>query len=106
MKESAGRRAGPDTRPGLTCRETTITLGDIPFSTMMMRRGYLDSGQRRRAPDVPLSDIDLGSWDFWARDDDVRDGAFATLRREAPVSWHPRAFVGEELRTRAGATGR
>jgi len=23
-------------------------------------------------PDVPLSDIDLGSWDFWALDDDIR----------------------------------
>ena len=45
-------------------------------------------------PDVPMSDIDLGSWDFWARDDDLRDGAFATLRREAPVSWHPE-FVQE-----------
>jgi hypothetical protein len=39
-------------------------------------------------PDVPLSDIDLGSWKFWVQDDDVRDGAFATLRREAPVSFH------------------
>lgn len=38
-------------------------------------------------PDVPLSDIDLGSWDFWALDDDTRDGAFATLRREAPISF-------------------
>jgi cytochrome P450 len=40
-------------------------------------------------PDVPLSDINLGSWDFWALDDDLRDGAFTTLRREAPVSQHP-----------------
>src|SRR5579859_619741 len=39
-------------------------------------------------PDVPLSDIDLGSWKFWVADDDLRDGAFATLRREAPVSFH------------------
>src|SRR5690349_20697618 len=37
---------------------------------------------------VPLADIDLGSWKFWQRDDDFRDGAFATLRREAPVSFH------------------
>ncbi len=36
-------------------------------------------------PDVPLSDIDLGAWKFWGRDDDFRDGAFATLRREAPI---------------------
>ncbi|MCV7222355.1 cytochrome P450 [Mycolicibacterium elephantis] len=39
-------------------------------------------------PDVPLADIDLGSWEFWGLDDDIRDGAFATLRREAPVSFH------------------
>ncbi|MDT5336567.1 MAG: methyl-branched lipid omega-hydroxylase [Mycobacterium sp.] len=45
-------------------------------------------------PDVPMSDINLGSWDFWALDDEVRDGAFATLRREAPVSLQPE-FVRE-----------
>ncbi|MCV7068501.1 cytochrome P450 [Mycolicibacterium farcinogenes] len=38
-------------------------------------------------PPVPLAEIDLGSLDFWARDDDVRDGAFATLRRDAPISF-------------------
>ncbi|WP_408633207.1 cytochrome P450 [Mycobacterium hippophais] len=40
-------------------------------------------------PDIPLADVDLGSWDFWSYDDDIRDGAFATLRREAPISFHP-----------------
>jgi cytochrome P450 len=40
-------------------------------------------------PDVPLADINLGSWKFWTLDDDYRDGAFATLRREAPISFHP-----------------
>ena len=40
-------------------------------------------------PEVALADIDLGSWDFWALDDDLRDGAFATLRREAPISFWP-----------------
>jgi cytochrome P450 len=44
-------------------------------------------------PDVPLSDINLGSWDFWALDDDIRDGAFATLRREAPISFHQAYIV-------------
>ncbi|WP_193048065.1 cytochrome P450 [Mycolicibacterium baixiangningiae] len=38
-------------------------------------------------PHVPLADINLGSWEFWALDDDIREGAFTTLRREAPV--HP-----------------
>jgi methyl-branched lipid omega-hydroxylase len=40
-------------------------------------------------PEIPLADIDLGSLDFWELDDDVRDGAFATLRREAPISFWP-----------------
>lgn len=44
-------------------------------------------------PEVPLPQVDLGSWEFWAMDDDVRDGAFATLRREAPISYHPPLFV-------------
>ena len=38
-------------------------------------------------PAVPLADIDLSSWDFWEQDDDFRDGAFATLRREKPISF-------------------
>ncbi|MDA2990449.1 MAG: cytochrome P450, partial [Actinomycetota bacterium] len=36
-------------------------------------------------PHVPLADINMGTQEFWARDDSFRDGAFATLRREAPV---------------------
>ena len=39
--------------------------------------------------EIPLADIALGSLDFWALDDDYRDGAFATLRREAPISFWP-----------------
>jgi methyl-branched lipid omega-hydroxylase len=38
-------------------------------------------------PDVPLVDIDLGSLEFWEWDDDLRDGAFATLRRESPITF-------------------
>ena len=38
-------------------------------------------------PDVPLAEVDLGSWKFWNLDDELRDGAFATLRREAPISF-------------------
>lgn len=40
-------------------------------------------------PPVPMSEIDLGSLEFWGRDDDFRDGTFATLRREAPISFWP-----------------
>jgi len=44
-------------------------------------------------PDVPLAEIDLASLEFWSRDDDVRDGAFATLRRESPVTFFDTAEV-------------
>jgi len=40
-------------------------------------------------PEIPLADIQLGSLEFWELDDDYRDGAFATLRREAPISFWP-----------------
>ncbi|BBY85455.1 cytochrome P450 [Mycolicibacterium tokaiense] len=39
-------------------------------------------------PDVPLAEVRLDQLEFWGRDDDFRDGAFATLRREAPISFH------------------
>ena len=38
-------------------------------------------------PDVPLGDINLGTIEFWAQDDSIRDGAFATLRRESPITF-------------------
>jgi cytochrome P450 len=44
-------------------------------------------------PEVPLSEIDFGSWRFWSRDDDFRDGAFATLRREAPIRFFREASL-------------
>ena len=44
-------------------------------------------------PDIALSDVDLGTLDFWALDDDVRDGAFATLRREAPIKFFRQAHM-------------
>ena len=52
----------------------------------------IDSGITHREngtppPEVPLSDIDLGSLEFWSWDDDRRDGAFVTLRREAPITF-------------------
>ena len=54
-------------------------LGDVGITTRL---------NGSAPPDVPLADIDLGSWSFWVKDDDLRDGAFATLRREAPISFH------------------
>lgn len=38
--------------------------------------------------------IRLGSWEFWGWEEDQRDGAFATLRREAPI-----AFFAETRRS-------
>src|SRR3954471_2040998 len=38
--------------------------------------------------DNPLGDTDLSSPDFWDRPAEVRDEAFAILRREAPLSQH------------------
>lgn len=40
-----------------------------------------------RPPHVDLPDVDLGNLEFWDLDDDLRDGAFATLRRESPLSF-------------------
>ncbi|WP_111512466.1 cytochrome P450 [Mycobacterium kyogaense] len=45
-------------------------------------------------PVVALADADLASWNFWGLDDDIRDGAFATLRRDAPVSFFD-AFMSD-----------
>ena len=58
------------------------TLGEVGIATRV---------NGTAPPDVPLSDIDLGAWKFWVLDDDLRDGAFATLRREAPISFHSRS---------------
>ncbi len=41
----------------------------------------------QQPPDVALGDINLGTFEFWELDDAVRDGAFATLRREAPITF-------------------
>ncbi len=49
---------------------------------------YLQDCVNGREPaEVSLTDIDLASWEFWARDDAFRDGSFGTLRREAPVKF-------------------
>jgi methyl-branched lipid omega-hydroxylase len=48
-------------------------------------------------PEIPLADIHLESLEFWALDDDYRDGTFAALRRGAPISfWPPIAMEGFE----------
>jgi cytochrome P450 len=50
-------------------------------------RGIATRMNGEAPPHVPLADINLGTLEFWALDDSVRDGAFATLRREAPVTF-------------------
>lgn len=50
-------------------------------------RGIATRVNGEAPPQVPLADINLGTLEFWALDDAVRDGAFTTLRREAPVTF-------------------
>jgi methyl-branched lipid omega-hydroxylase len=38
-------------------------------------------------PEVALADARLDELEFWELDDDIRDGAFATLRRESPITF-------------------
>ena len=45
------------------------------------------SVQGQEPPEVPLADVRLDTWKFFARNDDFRDGAFATLRRESPITF-------------------
>lgn len=40
-------------------------------------------------PEMSLADVHLEALDFWSRGDDIRDAAFAALRREAPISFWP-----------------
>ena len=37
---------------------------------------------------IPVDQIWLAEQTFWARPLEEREGAFATLRRERPISWH------------------
>jgi len=74
----------------VTAAEREPTLGTVGITTRT---------NGTAPPDVPLADIDLGDWKFWVLDDDLRDGAFATLRREAPVSFY------EPLETPAATGG-
>ncbi len=48
----------------------------------------------QQPPEMALEDINLGTFEFWGgMDDALRDGAFATLRREAPDLVLPRGGV-------------
>ncbi len=54
------------------------------------RSGYRTAGQwDASSGSATLWRSSWGSWQFWREDDDIRDGAFAVLRREDPVSYHP-----------------
>jgi cytochrome P450 len=51
----------------------------------------------QQPPEMALEDINLGTFEFWGMDDSLRDGAFATLRREAPIKFfHEVQFEGIE----------
>jgi cytochrome P450 len=61
----------------------------MPPRRFNVRTGIASRANGVAPPKVPLADIQLGSLEFWELDDDVREGAFATLRREAPISFWP-----------------
>ena len=61
---------------------------------MSLKTGIATRTNGAPPPEIPLADIHLESLDFWVLDDDVRDGAFATLRREAPISFWPAIEYG------------
>ena len=66
-----------------------------PRTTGIHRMGIATRVNGQLPPDIALADIDLGTFEFWALDDNLRDGAFATLRREAPISFfHEAAMEG------------
>ncbi len=53
-------------------------------------------------PMSPLAEIDIGTLEFWEWDDDTRDGAFATLRRESPITFFEVAGAGRAFPAGAG----
>jgi methyl-branched lipid omega-hydroxylase len=53
------------------------------------RKGIATRQNGAPPAEIPLADIHLELLDFWGLDDDIRDGVFATLRREAPISFWP-----------------
>ena len=64
---------------------------------MSLKTGIATRVNGAPPPEVPLADIHLESVDFWGLEDDYREGAFATLRREAPISfWPPIQYEGVE----------
>ena len=65
------------------------------MASTVSRTGFRPRDNGVPPPEVPLSEIDLGTIEFWEWDDDRRDGAFATLRRESPVTFFQvPAFAG------------
>ncbi|MEM6109349.1 cytochrome P450 [Mycobacterium sp. 050272] len=64
---------------------------------MSLETGIASRPNGTPPPELPLADVQLESLDFWVRNDDLRDAAFATLRREAPISfWSPIQYEGFE----------
>jgi methyl-branched lipid omega-hydroxylase len=58
------------------------------------RKGVATRANGAPPPEVPLADIHLESLEFWGLGDDYREGAFATLRRETPISFWPAIDMG------------
>jgi methyl-branched lipid omega-hydroxylase len=64
----------------------TVTVG---------RTGIAPRENGEPPPKVALAEVDLSALSFWEQDEDRRDGCFAALRREAPISfWDTPEFEG------------
>ena len=75
--------------------ETITTAGEETLLSSPMGIASRVNGQL--PPEMALDDINLGTFEFWGMDDSLRDGAFTTLRREAPIKFfHEVEFEGIE----------
>src|ERR1700736_5545143 len=87
LRIATGRRDGSNSD---RCRFRGATLkltGRTIMTATMHPAGIARRENGVPPPDVPLADIDFGMREFWQLDDDLRDGAFATLRRESPITF-------------------
>jgi hypothetical protein len=68
-------------------RPARLSAGAVGTGQRFSATGIAGPKNGTPPPRVPLAEIDLDTMEFWEWDDDLRDGAFATLRRESPISF-------------------
>src|SRR5437588_7228045 len=78
-----------------TCWQTrSLRIRDLairmPGLTDIRQRSMLRRMQPRE--ELSLAEIRLGNPEFWVQPLEVREGAFQTLRRERPISFHEEVY--------------